>query len=291
MNLSAIFGLYPDPQGLAQTALENAVATQTAVEATDDLGVVHRLWPLTDHAVISQVRDALRGQPIFIADGHHRYETALNYRNQLREQGELENDTAPANFVLMTLIGMNDPGLAILPTHRVVSGLPDLSMDELKDTLSAHFQLDAVGEGAAGAKKAWELMQDCGEQGIFGFGTARDKQWVVARLTDASPMQSLAPDQSEVWRGLGVSVLHRFVLDHLIGNRYPEAKRECRYLHELDATVSMLDKNACQLACLVMPAGLEHVRQIASHLEKMPPKSTFFFPKLLSGLVFNPIGQ
>lgn len=104
-------------------------------------------------------------------------------------------------------------------------------------------------------------------------------------------MQSLAPDQSEVWRGLGVSVLHRFVLDHLIGNRYPEAKRVCRYLHELDATVSTLDENACQLACLVMPAQLEHVRQIASHLEKMPPKSTFFFPKLLSGLVFNPIGQ
>jgi uncharacterized protein (DUF1015 family) len=286
MNLSPIFGLFPDSDAEAQNVLETAVADRAPREVEDDLGVLHRLWPVTETDVIDQVRGHLAERPIFIADGHHRYETALNYRRQRKEEGTLEDDVAPANFVLMTLVGMNDPGLAVLPTHRLVSGIPDVSVDDLKDMLSEHFEVEIVSEGA---DRAWELMEQRGTQNVFGFAAGSDNQWLFARLTDPSPMETLAADESPEWRALGVSILHRFILDHLLQKRFPESTAKCKYVHELSEVAAAVEAGSTPLACLVMPAGVDHVREIASKLEKMPPKSTFFYPKLLSGLVFNPV--
>ncbi|NOX57101.1 MAG: DUF1015 domain-containing protein [Planctomycetes bacterium] len=289
MNLSPIFGLYPDPQRAAQEALEAATQGQTPVVATDDLGVIHRLWAVTDHAVVSRVREILHDRAIFIADGHHRYETALNYRNWLKSQGLCSDEAHPANFVLMMFVGMSDPGLAILPTHRLVSGLSDLSIDELAAALQSHFELERVGEGESGARQAWDLIQAGGGQRVFGFGTAADDQWLVAELQDEGVMERLAPEQSPEWRSLGVAVLHKLVIEHLLPERFSGAEPKCRYVHLLEEVVSALKQPTCQLACLVAPATIEHVRRIATGLEKMPPKSTYFYPKLLSGLVFNPL--
>ena len=288
-NLSAIFGLYPDADQAAQQSLEQAIVGQTPLEARDKLGVIHRMWAVTDYGVVSRVREALKDRPVFIADGHHRYETALNYRDWLESQGQLSDDSHAANFVMMMFVGMNDPGLAILPTHRLVTGLPELTASDLRQILENHFELDDVGEGADGANAAWELMQSDGGQGIFGFGTAGDGRWLAARLTDASPMAELAPEQSEEWRGLGVSLLHKFVIDHLLGQRFPEAELKCRYVHLMEEVIAAQTQKTCPLVCLVAPAGIDHVEQIASRFEKMPPKSTFFYPKLRSGLVLNPL--
>ena len=287
MNLSPIFGLYPDDQAMAQNALEAAIAGQTALEVSDELGVVHRVWPVSHHVAVNSVRDGLRDKPIFIADGHHRYETALNYRRSLAEQGTLD-ELHPANFVLMMFVGMADPGLAILPTHRLISGLPELSAADVSAALADHFELEAMGSGDAAARQTWELMEADGGQNVFGFGTT-DGQWWFGRLADASPMAELCPDQSPEWRELGVSLLHRLVLDHLVGGKYPDSDQQCRYVHLMDEVTTGLANKECQLACLVAPAGIDHVRDIASRFEKMPPKSTFFYPKLLSGLVLNPL--
>lgn len=288
MNLSPVFGLFPDADSAVQNPLEKAVLGETALEAVDDLGVTHRLWAVSDSTVLEQVTSGFSGKPVFIADGHHRYETACNYRNWLKEQGKLTDENHPANFVLMMFVGMSDPGLAILPTHRLISGLPKLSSDDVKAALGGHFELEEVGEGPEGADQAWGLMDADGGQDVFGFGTT-DGKWLFGRLTDGSPMDSLAADQSEDWRQLGVSLLHRLILDHLIGEKYPDAERACRYVHLMDEVNDGLSSGEFQLACLVAPAGIEHVESIASRFEKMPPKSTFFYPKLLSGLVFNPL--
>lgn len=288
-NLSAIFGLYPDPGTGVQSHLENAILGLTALEATDHLGVIHRLWPVGNREAVNAVREGLKGQPIFIADGHHRYETALNYRNWLREQGRLTDDNAAANFVMMMFVGMNDPGLAILPTHRLISGLPELTAEDVAAALESHFDLEPMGDGAEGARQTWGMMDADGGQDVFGFGTAADGKWLMARLTDGSPMAELAADRSEEWRSLGVSILHKLVLEHLVARRYPEASQQCRYVHLLDEVTSAQADQSCQLACLVAPAGIEHVETIASKFEKMPPKSTYFYPKLLSGLVFHSV--
>jgi len=288
-NLSPIFGLFPDADATTQTPLEDAVRNQTPLEVTDDLGVVHRLWPVSDHAVIAPVRKALADKPIFIADGHHRYETALNYRRGLQAEGLLDGESAAANFVLMMFVGMSDPGLAILPTHRLLSGLPTMTADDLNGILSDHFQLERIGTGPKAAQDVWELMQADGGQDVFGFGTGGDGQWTFARLRDASLMESLCPDQSPEWRQLGVSLLHKLVIDHLIAAKNPASEISCKYVHLLDEVNDSLSDGSAQLACLVAPAQMEHIEQIASRSEKMPTKSTFFYPKLLSGLVLNPL--
>ncbi|HID23312.1 MAG TPA: DUF1015 domain-containing protein, partial [Planctomycetaceae bacterium] len=289
MNLSPIFGLYSDPERTAQETLEAALQGKTPVVATDDLGVVHRLWVVTDHAIVSRVREILHDKAIFIADGHHRYETALNYRNWLRAEGRCQDESHPANFVLMMFVGMSDPGLAILPTHRLVSGLPALTIDDLAAFLQPHFEVERTGEGEEGARQAWELIQSGGGQRVFGFGTTSDGQWLVAELQNEDVMERLAPDQSPDWRGLAVSVLHKLVIEHLLPERFAEASPQCRYVHRLDEVIAAQREQTCQLACLVAPATIDHVQRIARGLEKMPPKSTYFYPKLLSGLVFNPL--
>jgi uncharacterized protein (DUF1015 family) len=288
-NLSPIFGLYPDDAAAVQQPLEAAIAGKTPLEVTDGLGVIHRMWPVSDHTAVATVQQMLAERAIFIADGHHRYETALNYRRFLQEQGPLGDASAPANFVLMMFVGMSDPGLAILPTHRLVSGLPGVTSEQLAEALGSHFELETMGAGDEAARQTWEMIDADGGQDVFGFGTSADGQWLFARVTDASPMAEFCPDQTPAWRELGVSLLHKLVLDHLVQRQFPDATPSCRYVHLMDEVNQAMAEKTCQLACLVAPAGIGHVREIASQFEKMPPKSTFFYPKLLSGLVFNPL--
>src|SRR5437660_374309 len=132
LNLSQIFGLFPDPLGAVQAKLDAAVGRALPLQATDHLGVVSKLWPVTDQHVVSAVTGFMGPKPIFIADGHHRYETALKYLEEKQQTGEVKSADAAASFVLMMLVSMQDPGLVILPTHRLVSGLDSLRADRLK---------------------------------------------------------------------------------------------------------------------------------------------------------------
>ncbi len=286
MNLSQVFGLYPDEQGQVQNLLDTAVGRALPLEATDHLGVVSRLWPLTDQQVVSRVTGLLGPKPIFIADGHHRYETALRYLEERRAAGEVKSNEAAANFVLMMLVGMNDPGLVILPTHRLVSGLKALKAQQLRQLLAQHFEVETVGTGVPGARAAWELIEADGSQALLGWCTVADGVWQTGRFRAPELMARLAAEHSPAWQGLGVSILQRLVLDKLL----PEGQvgqPQCRYVHLLREVTDAVAARDCQLAVLVPPASMGHVEQIAGNLEKMPPKSTYFYPKLLSGLVFH----
>lgn len=283
-NLSPIFGLYPDAENEVMAPLDQAILSLTPLVATDHLGTVHRMWPVTDESVINQVREIIADKPIFIADGHHRYETACNYQRELEAAGKLDASSA-ANYVLMTFVGMEDPGLAILPTHRLVSGLPELSSDDVRSALGNHFSIEEVNS----AEAAWEALEMDGAQELFGVGTPADGKWLLARATDTSPMLELAADQSDAWRGLGVSLLHRLIIDHLIVGANPGSEPKYKFVHLMNEVTEAMSGKSCQLAVLVNPAGMEHVQSISAELERMPPKSTFFYPKLLSGLVFNPL--
>ncbi|WP_010586760.1 DUF1015 domain-containing protein [Schlesneria paludicola] len=286
-NLSPIFGLYPDETASVQRILDDACLKLTPSQATDHLGVIHRLWVVTDHQVIGQVKAGLRDQPVFIADGHHRYETALNYRKELKAAGKLNDDQAAANFVLMHFVGMQDPGLQILPTHRLVSGLPaTLTSGQVAEALKSCCEVDVIGQGDKAATETWELIEADGGQDVFGFGTAADDTWLFVRILDNSLMSTLAADHSEAWQLLGVSMLHRLLLEELI-LKSVGGDPKFQYVHRLDETTAALHAKTHQLACLVAPATIEDVREIAAGRETMPPKSTYFYPKLLSGLVVH----
>jgi uncharacterized protein (DUF1015 family) len=288
MNLSPVFGLYPDSEGAVSACLDDAVRRSLPLEATDHLGVVSRLWPVTDQHVASVVTGLMSPKPIFLADGHHRYETGLRYLEERRQAGEARDAEAPANFILMMLVGMSDPGLVILPTHRLVSGLPGVTAAQLGQILKPHFEVERTGTGAQAAREAWELIEADGGQDLLAFGTAADGVWQTARLRDRDVMGRLAAEHSPAWQGLAVSVLHVLVLDHLLAGAL-KARGQCRHVHLLSEAAEAVAAGQCQVAALVPPAAMGHVEQIAGRREKMPPKSTYFYPKLLSGLVFNPL--
>jgi uncharacterized protein (DUF1015 family) len=285
MNLSPVFGLYPDPDDGVMKQLQTGVGRSLPLQATDHLGVVSKLWPVSDQHVVSAVTGALGPKPVFIADGHHRYETGLRYRKERRAAGETD---PAAESILMMLVSMSDPGLIILPTHRIVSGFPALDADKLASILGTHFQVEKIGAGEKGGRDAWDSIEADGGQDLLGFCTSDDGVWQTARLRAPDEMARLAADHSPAWRGLAVSILHVLVLDHLL----PAAlggKAGCKYVHLLREAMDGAAERQGRLVALVPPATMQQVEQIAGNLEKMPPKSTYFYPKLLSGLVFNPL--
>ena len=301
-NLSPVFGLYPDPENEVLQILEQAVLAETPLEATDHLGVMHRFWPVTDLRVISDISAAMANRQIFIADGHHRYETSCDYRDRLSEQEPLD-PAHPANFLLMTCVGMSDPGMIVLPTHRLFRGLAPISSQQLSSRLGDCFTTSRVGTGSGLAPEVWEQIESVEDQGTFGFYTRADNTWLLARLTDVGrhKMSQAANQQSQVWQGLGVSILHRLVIQHLLQEKdLPKPL----YLHDVAEVGPALDRpdaavrdatgqegsgGRFEMACLLKPATLQHVRSISQRGERMPAKSTYFYPKLLSGLVINPL--
>jgi uncharacterized protein (DUF1015 family) len=285
-NLSPVFGLYPDSDTLVQRTLESGLRDRTPLVATDHLGVENRLWVVTDQETHTALTGLMAGKAVFIADGHHRYETALKYQEEQARDGAAVGHDDPANFCLMMLVGMSDPGLLILPTHRLLSGFPGLTATELAARLEPEFQIKEVGVGESGCRAAWEQIEHGGEQDLLAFGTVADGRWLLGRLRSDSAMDRLAPKQSADWRSLGVSVLQVLVLGELLPK---DTNRSCRYVHSINEVLSDVAARGCDLACLVPAARMSHVESIASNLETMPAKSTYFYPKLLTGLVLNPI--
>jgi uncharacterized protein (DUF1015 family) len=282
-NLSPIFGLYPDETNEVLAALERGVKDRTPITAIDHLGVINRMWPVTDDAAITAVRGLIADKPVFIADGHHRYETALNYQKRLAAEGALQGSDDPANFVLMTLVSMSDPGHRILPTHRLMSGLGPITSEDLSAKLAGQFEIKPFGQGNDAAAEAWDFIEQSGDQARIGFGTAADGKWFVASLRDDARMDALCPGQSPDWRSLGVSILRELVVKDLL---QAESIAKFKYVHLLS---EVLEDTGYDVAALVPSATMDHVQSIASGGETMPPKSTYFYPKLLTGMVVNPM--
>ena len=241
-------------------------------------------------------------KPVYIADGHHRYETATNIRNATRESESLGPDH-PVDYVMMMCISMNDPGMVVLPTHRLFRGVAAVTSGEFLSKVGVAFDCEIIGNGPERAREVWDMIAVEDQQSTMGFYCRADDTWVLARLNEsgAELMSELANEQSDEWRSLGVSLLHRLVMDKLLG--YPSLPSP-KYVHAVDeviqglkdgddagrdATGQMGSGDPFELGCLVMPATVEHVKAISEHGERMPAKSTYFYPKLLSGMVINPL--
>jgi hypothetical protein len=163
-----------------------------------------------------------------------------------------------------------------------VSSVGDMNAHRLKTLLGPHFKLEVVGTGPAAARQAWARIESEGSQDLLAFGTVADETWQLGRFVRPEVMAELAGEHSASWRSLAVAVLQRLVLDKLLG-----AKPSLGYVHLLREVTDAVAAKQCQLAVLVPPARMDHVEKIAGNLEKMPPKSTYFYPKLLSGLAFH----
>ncbi len=291
-NLSQIFGLYPDPKNEIQELLERDIVGVQGLEATDHLGVVHRMWPVSNLQTIQKVMSMIAERDMFVADGHHRYETACNYRDELNAQSPLQ-DAHPANFVLTMLVSMNDPGLVVLPTHRLLHDVPAFTTEQLHDKLSPYFDCEIVAQGAESAGAVWAEMDRLDEQLIMALYSKASNQWtrISARQEAADRMARIASEHSQDWQGLGVAVLHRLVLEDLLGFRDMPKPTYVHLVQEvIDGLQGKLEGNLdYPLAAMVMPATIDHIRAVSLHQERMPAKSTYFYPKLVSGLVVHPL--
>lgn len=276
-NISPVFSLYPDEGNEVMSALAPAAAEAPAVDVTDADGVRHRLWVVSDEAAIAKAAELMTDRDLFIADGHHRFNTAINYRNELLESGMPFPDDHPANYVLMQIVSMSDPGLAILPTHRVVRGLVDGAAEKLLESLATEFD---VVETAGELPTVLE-----GQIGLIVAG--KPGGWVLTPRGDV--LASRMPDRSADWRKLDVAVLHGGILEDLLTPLLAGDQVEIKYVHEASEAAEALTGEDYQLAFIMAPTPLAALRQLAATGELMPQKSTYFFPKLATGLVINPL--
>ncbi len=282
-NFSQIYSLYNDPQHEITKKLDELSADQPVNELTDGDGVTHRLWIVTDPEETSFISKAFADKKLYIADGHHRYETALNYRNYCRENGIA---TGEEDYIMMMLVDMEHDGLVVLPTHRLVRDLKDFDPDKLLDDSREYFDLIQKKDIASADKKLRKLYDEGKKAFAFYCG---GEDYTILVLKDDSILEELLPDKSPAYRGLDVSVLHTLVLERLLGiDKENMAKQiNLTYVKQLDEAVSAVTSGKAQCAFILNPTRVSEIRDVAAAGEKMPQKSTYFYPKLITGLVMN----
>ncbi|MBI2920233.1 MAG: DUF1015 domain-containing protein [Planctomycetes bacterium] len=284
-----IFMLYGDPKNAANAALDPFAKGPPALEAKDDYGEIHRAWRVTDAKAIAAVQKDLAARDIFIADGHHRYEVALQYREECRRQGLKCEEPETYDRRMMTFINMEDPGMVIFPTHRLVSGLASFSVKDALKKLSAHFDVKDYGPADEGQRR--ELMEDLRIEGqvkhAFGLATPDGGLWLLSLRDEKIAETEIREKRAPEWKRLDVAILHSLILDRVLGITAEMVEREekvsyCRHAEEAWAALP-----GVQCVFLLNPTKLSEVRVVSEKGERMPQKSTDFYPKLLTGFIMN----
>jgi uncharacterized protein (DUF1015 family) len=276
-NLSPIFSLFSDPRGAAWQALEPATANPPWGEVTDADGTAHKLWRVAEPGAIAAVQEATRDVELLIADGHHRYETANTYAEELDGDGE-------HRYVLMCLVALEDPGLTVFPTHRLVRGLDRERQEALREALRRDFELIEVPLERIAPEPGTGPLQ-------FGYIDAHHQQAYRLTLKDQAIADAALPGFSEAYRSLDTGVLEALLLKGALGLSDDDISHfnGLFYARSTDEALEMVRSGEYDAAFLMRPTPVSQVRDVAASGENMPPKSTFFYPKLLTGLLFNPL--
>ncbi|MGB2821650.1 MAG: DUF1015 domain-containing protein [Phycisphaerae bacterium] len=284
-QLSPIFGFYDDPGG-SVSGLLTAAAGQRPVARGELRDVVERLWRIRDGGTIDAIASALREAPVFIADGHHRYTTARNYCKLLTEAGRLD-DGHEANFVMFALVARDNPGLLILPTHRLFSNLSETAtMEKLAEALP-EFSWRPSG-GADIGVAAIEALLGCAPPGAMAFVAGRSADLWVVELTRPEAMRQAAPEQSEEWRSLPPAILHELIMEKAL-NPWANGELSVEYTPDVGEVVEACRSGRAQLGVILQSIGVRSVEAIALSGASMPHKSTYFYPKIATGMVFKPL--
>jgi len=289
-DLSQIFLLYPDDDGSAARVLDAAFAAAPAAawrEARDDDGNRHRCAPVAG-AVAERAAAALRDRAVYIADGHHRYETALAYRDERRARGDHSADT-----VMVYLCSLADPGLTVFPTHRLVHDVPALGQERLRELIAPFFDLvGAPVTGAASCRAALQaLPRHDDASAVFGLYLPDEDACLTVRAREPEASRRLAAGGfSAAAAGLSVTLLHELLFREALGLDHEDAERHIDYAKSVPDALAALGTGRYRLGAFLNPTLVEQVRAVADEGEVMPQKSTYFYPKLLTGLVYDVLG-
>ncbi len=292
-QLSPIFALYAQPSQAINRMLGVAVeGMEPFVEIEQDNSDECRLWRITEPALIQKVQQEMQNQPLLIADGHHRYEATMNYRNLMRSQRSQWSGSEAFNYILTYFANMKDDNVVILPTHRLVRGYAHKPFLELEEALQAYFYVEQhpkTPEGKVSFLKA--LKTAAKKHRVIGASFKHDPRYLILRLKNKRIMHRLAKDLSAPLRELDVSTLHLLILEHILGMtpEHQVSGETIRYSQDEDAVLQALEKEDYQAAFILNASKAEEILTIATGAEKMPQKSTYFYPKLISGLIVNTI--
>ncbi len=285
-NFSPIYSLYFDREVGVASLIEELSSGGPDQQFTDGDGIIHRLWCVYDQDAIAHISKSFEGQRLYIADGHHRYETAINYRNLLQEQGI---DAPKAGYVMMTLVNMEHPGLVVFPTHRIIRGLESPDFDRVLADCRKYFEVTPLEEKQA--EEVYRRLQADAEKGAKTFALFTKQGWHQLTLTDHQAVAGLAPDRSAAYCDLDVSVLHSLVLERIFGIDRENMANQKNLIYTRDPAEAQAAVLADEANCafLLNYTRVGQVAAVAAAGDKMPQKSTYFYPKIITGAVMNKI--
>ncbi|TKJ43639.1 hypothetical protein CEE36_02855 [candidate division TA06 bacterium B3_TA06] len=276
-NYEQVFMLYADSDRRIEKFFEPAMAQKPLMEATDDYDCIHRVWRVSDPEVIGKVQEVLAPKPVMIADGHHRYETALALKEHLVKDHPDVPDASAFNHRMVTLVNLFDPGLLVLPTHRYVIKLKT-DFDTAKAEMAEYFEITPVAKEELAVK-----VKENADKHAFGL-YRKDGSWLLL-LKDDAVMDEVMPADPPQIKALDVSVLHNLVIEKLLDISKEEIESYIRYERYVDKAFSRVDSGEFEICFLMNPTKVEQVEAVSAAGARMPQKSTDFYPKLVSGLV------
>lgn len=291
-NTSPILALFEDRGERIASLLTAQSQGEPMLNVNTDSGEGHRLWAITDTEAINQICRRLTRRPLYIADGHHRYESALAYQRERRIYSSSVSGEEPFDFVMMTLVAFSDPGLVILPAHRLVRGISKSALDGMIDRLRTFFEIEELPLNMAdiGQQVNDLLAEEKGKLKLVLYGLIEERLFVL-KLHDFSAVSLMIPYfHSELYKKLDVSIVDHVILEELLGLSHDMVGVSLDYSYDgLEAVSRILDQEY-QLAFMVSPVRPEVVKAVADSGDRMPRKSTYFYPKIPAGLVFYRLG-
>lgn len=282
-NFSQIYSLYMDSEHKILNRLDRLSKGKPEVELTDNDNVTHRLWVVTDTDEISAICNDFADKKLYIADGHHRYETALNYRNYCHENNI---GSGGENYVMMMLVDMEHNGLVVFPTHRLVRDLENFDAKKAMNLCKEYFDVSIksdISEIESTLRTYYEQ-----DKKAFAFYSGGES-WTLLVLKNMDIIKELLPNKSKASQGLDVTVLHTLVLEKLFGIDAENMANQINltYTKYFEEAIESVKSGRSQCAFILNPTKVTEIRDVATAGEKMPQKSTYFYPKLITGLVMN----
>jgi len=294
-SFSQIFSLFSDPRETVAAILAK-VSRKPEMEVKHRDGVVHRIWSLTDGNDIEAIVREVADQPVFIADGHHRYDTALNYRNERRKAAGSFTGEEGYNYTAMFLARLEDPGLTVLPAHRTLFNLAGFNPRKFEDDLGLYFNIERIDfDRKTGAKDLRTILETMAHRAdhahVFGLRVKGEHSYYLLTLRNEEDMDVLLPAKSPAYRRLDVSILHHLIIDKLLGIKMETHKLglNIEYIKDAEEADKRVQDNAAEVVFFMNPTKVKEVQAVATAGERMPQKATYFFPKLLTGLVMHKI--
>ena len=288
-NFSQIYALYMDEEHTTLKTIDSLSDRKPDQKFTDSDHVTHKLWIITDEKVIEKLVNDFADRKLYIADGHHRYETALNYRNYCRENG-ISKEGDPQDYQMMYLVDMQHPGLVVFPTHRMLRDLESFDKDEVLKGCEEYFDITkftSVGNINSELSKQYKQGKKA-----FGFYCGKG-EWYLLVLKDIEVMAKVLPDLSEASQQLDVSVLHSLILEKTMGIDKENMANQINltYTKFFEEAIMKVDKGEFQCSFILNPTRVTEIRDVAAAGEKMPQKSTYFYPKMITGMVMNDLNE